>query len=202
MVNLMKSKSIPLYINLSKIHLEFRLSVFQQIDGDQITEKDESLDTLGYVISGTGELSRMIEIVLNTKKESENIVESFHKVSVCLSAHRPGVKKYSGYFLYTQKDHAFKIYHNKLTLYLNIPKLTFDKFCSEISSKNIQNLLVGINLSGEQDSSVGSFGPPSVDDIISLTADDFMFDSNVRLTSLEANIQVGAHREADKDNKI
>ena len=162
LVDIMKTKEIILYIYLSEIRLQFRLSVFNDHGGVQSPENNEISETLGYEITGTGELSRMIELTLNTQKESNKITERFHKLSVCLRAHKPGVKKYSGYFLYNQENHAFKIHNNELSLYLNIPELTFNKFCKEIASKNIHSLTAGIMLNGIEESSVGAFGPPSV----------------------------------------
>ena len=198
----MKRERIRLYIQLSEILLRFRLSVFEGHDGVQTTENNEISETLGYQISGTGELSRMVEVILKRQQDSEKIVEKFHELSVCLEVHTPGVKKYSGYFLYTQKNNAFKIYKNELTLYLYIPELTFDRFCKEIASKNIHSLTIAIMLDGEQDISVGAFGPPDLHDIISITADDFMFDSNVKLDSIAANIQLNPSNETDKNDEF
>ncbi len=121
---------------------------------------------------------------------------------VSLKAHRKGNKKYSGYFIYSEEDHASKIYNNQLSLYLNVPELTFNKFCEEISSKNIHDLMVGIILNGEEAIGIGAFGPPNVDDVVSITADDSMFDSNVKLFSLTANIQTGPSVEADKNSEF
>lgn len=198
----MKSKEIPLWITLSDIHLKLRLSVYQSVDSVPSCESDEISETFGYEISGTGELSRIIELNLNTQNGRENTVERFNKLLLSIRAHRKSEKKYSGHFIYSIKDQVFKNFNNQLTLYLNVPEVTFNNFCREIASKNIHNLVVGISLNGEEDNSVGRFGPPSVDDIISLTTDDFMFDSNVRLTSLDANFQVHANKETKKDDEF
>ena len=196
----MKTKEIPLWITLSKINLQLRISVSQTEDDVSLIEGNDNSETLGYEISGTGELSRIIEVKLKTQNGLETTVERFSKLLVSLRAHQKGVKKYSGYFIYSKEDLAYKIYNNQLTLYLDVPELTFNKFCKEIASQNIHNLIIGIRVSGEEDSDVGRFGPPSVDDIVSITTDDLMFDSNVKLTSIDANIQIRAFRETDKDN--
>jgi hypothetical protein len=197
----MKPNKILLWISISEINLQLSLSVFQTDSNFNSAEKNDVSEILGYKISGIGELSRIIEIRFNVQNESENAVEQFSKLLVSLNAHRKGDKKYSGYFLYTKADQRYQIYSNQLTLYLDVPELTFNKFCNEISSQNINNLIIGISLDGEEDSDVGSFGPPCHDDLVRITANDFMFNSNVKLTSIDANIHVSKYRRTDLNDE-
>lgn len=198
----MKKTGIPLWITLSEIHLQLHLSVGQTEDDVQLNEGNDIPETLEYEISGTGELSRTIEVKLKNQDDSKTTVKRFSELLVIIKAHKKGNKKYSGYFIYSEEYRAFKIYNNQLTLYLDVPDLTFNKFCKEIASNNIHNLSVGIILNGEEANGVGAFGPPNVDDIVSITTDDSRFDSNVKLFSLTANILTGSSMEADKNNEF
>ena len=174
----MKKTGLPLWITLSEVHLRLFFPVGQTEDDVQLTEGNNISETLEYEILGIGELSRTIEVKLKTT------VERFNELDVSLKAHRKGNKKYSGYFIYSEEDNAFK-----LTLYLDVPELTFNKFCKKIASKNINNLSVGITLNEKNAVGVDVFEATNVDDIISYYNDDLMFNRNVKPFSIAANIQ-------------
>lgn len=190
MVKSMKKETIQLWITLPVIKLKYRLFVLQIDDNGYLLKDDTYSEMLGYSISGMGELNRVIELTLKTPSDAEFMVKRFSKILVSLNSHKKGYNKYSGEFIYTSRDENTDFDKDSLTLYLYLPELTFDNFCREIASKKIHNLLAGISIDGEEEPGVGRFGPPNLDDTVRITTADYMFSSNVKLTSLEANIQI------------
>jgi len=182
---------IPLWINLTDVQVDFKLTISERFDDHkEPPQLIETTDKFIYKLSGTGELSRIIEIISDNEKDTNNVQYGrYSHVTVYVSATNPA-QKYKGEFFCVTKE-AWETNPDikpQLCLSLNVPETSLKKFCDALISRKISGLKVGICVEATQDDDVGCFGPPSRDDAAYIKANNDLVDCKVKLTEITSII--------------